>query len=158
MHCKLPGSFIHGVFQARVLEWVAISFSRGSSWPRDRGWVSRIAGRHFTVWATREATRICINPFNLFFFSVVLIIRIRLCVFNKNTPPNDAMSVSARCIKGFVISVTYYWYVIKEKWSHSVVSDSLRPHGLQPTRLLCPWDFPGKSTGAGCHCLLWMYC
>ena len=33
------------------------------------------------------------------------------------------------------------------KWSRSVVSDSSRPHGLQPTRLLCPWDFPGKSTG-----------
>ena len=42
----------------------------------------------------------------------------------------------------------------KWKWSHSVVSDSLRPHGLQPCRLLCPWDFPGKSTGVGCHCLL----
>ena len=42
----------------------------------------------------------------------------------------------------------------KWKWSRSVVSDSLRPHGLQPTRLLCPWDFPGKSTGVGCHCLL----
>ena len=38
--------------------------------------------------------------------------------------------------------------------SCSVVSDSSRPHGLQPTRLLCPWDFPGKSTGVGCHCLL----
>ena len=45
-----------------------------------------------------------------------------------------------------------------EKWkgSRSVVSDSQRPHGLQPTRLLCPWDFPGKSTGVGCHCLLWI--
>ena len=42
----------------------------------------------------------------------------------------------------------------KWKWSRSVVSDSSRPHGLQPTRLLCPWDFPGKSTGVGCHCLL----
>ena len=40
------------------------------------------------------------------------------------------------------------------EWSHSVVSDSLRPHGLQPTRLLHPWDFPGKNTGVGCHCLL----
>ena len=37
---------------------------------------------------------------------------------------------------------------------HSVVSDSSQPHGLQPTRLLRPWDFPGKSTGVGCHCLL----
>ena len=42
----------------------------------------------------------------------------------------------------------------KWKWSRSVVSDSSRPHGLQPTRLLCPWDFLGKSTGVGCHCLL----
>ena len=39
-------------------------------------------------------------------------------------------------------------------WNHSVVSDSLQPHGLQPTRLLCPWDFPGKNTGVGCHFLL----
>ena len=44
----------------------------------------------------------------------------------------------------------------KWKWSRSVVSDSLRPHGLQPTRLLRPWDFPGKSTGVGCHCLVWV--
>ena len=45
-----------------------------------------------------------------------------------------------------------------EKWkrSRSVVSDSSRPHGLQPTRLLHPWDFPGKSTGVGCYCLLWL--
>ena len=42
----------------------------------------------------------------------------------------------------------------KWKWSRSVVSESSRPHGLQPTRLLHPWDFPGKSTGVGCHCLL----
>ena len=44
----------------------------------------------------------------------------------------------------------------KWKWSRLVVSDSSRPHGLQPTRLLHPWDFPGKSTGVGCHCLLWV--
>ena len=42
----------------------------------------------------------------------------------------------------------------KWKWSRSVVSNSSRPHRLQPTRLLRPWDFPGKSTGVGCHCLL----
>ena len=44
------------------------------------------------------------------------------------------------------------------KWSCSVMSNSLRPHGLQPTRLLRPWDFPGKSTGVGCHCLLCNAC
>ena len=42
----------------------------------------------------------------------------------------------------------------KWKWCRSVVSESSRPHGLQPTRLLHPWDFPGKSTGVGCHRLL----
>ena len=42
----------------------------------------------------------------------------------------------------------------RRKWSCSVMSDSLRPHGLKPTRLLLPWDFPGKSTGVGCHLLL----
>ena len=54
-HCSPPGSSVHGILQARVLEWVAIPFSRGSSWPRNRTWVSYIAGRFFTVWATREA-------------------------------------------------------------------------------------------------------
>ena len=41
----------------------------------------------------------------------------------------------------------------KWKWSRSVMSDPQRPHGLQPSRLLHPWDFPGRSTGVGCHCL-----
>ena len=45
----------------------------------------------------------------------------------------------------------------KLKWSRSVVSNSSRPHGLQPTRLLRPWDFSGKSTGVGCHRLLCKY-
>ena len=53
--CSLPGSSIHGVLQARILEWVAISFCRGSSRPRDQIWVSRIPGRHFNLWAAREA-------------------------------------------------------------------------------------------------------
>ena len=55
MDCSLPDFSVHGIFQARVLEWVTISFSRGSSWPRSWTRVSRIAGRRFTVWATREA-------------------------------------------------------------------------------------------------------
>ena len=41
----------------------------------------------------------------------------------------------------------------KWEWSRSVMSDFSWPHGLQPIRLLRPWDFPGKSTGVGCHCL-----
>ena len=55
MDCSPPGSSVHGILQARVLEWVAIPFSRRSSWPRDRTWVSCTAGRFFTIWASRKA-------------------------------------------------------------------------------------------------------
>ena len=72
---SLPGSSVPGILQARILEWVAISFSSAWKW--------------------------------------------------------------------------------KWKWSRSVMSDPSQPHGLQPTRPLRPWDFPGKSTGVGCHRLLW---
>ena len=51
MDYSISGSSVHGIFQARVLEWIAIAFSRGSSWPRNRTRVSRIAGRRFTLWA-----------------------------------------------------------------------------------------------------------
>ena len=56
MDCSPPGSSVHGILQARILEWVAISFSRGSSQPRDWTRVSCIAGRHFILWATRVIT------------------------------------------------------------------------------------------------------
>ena len=49
MDCRLPGSSVHGILQARTLEWVAIPFSRVSSQPRDPAWVSCIAGRFFTA-------------------------------------------------------------------------------------------------------------
>ena len=55
MDCNPSGSSVHGILQARILEWVAFPFSRGSSWPRGWTQVSRIVSRLFTVWATREA-------------------------------------------------------------------------------------------------------
>ena len=58
MDCSLPGSSVHGIFQARILEWVAISFSRGSSWPRDQTRVSCISCTGTWMlycWAAREA-------------------------------------------------------------------------------------------------------
>ena len=57
---SLPGSSVHGILQTRILEWIAIPFSRGSSRPRDWTQVSFIVGRFFTIWATREA------PFNIY--------------------------------------------------------------------------------------------
>ena len=52
--CRQPGSSVHVIFQARILECVAIPFSRGSFWPRDQTWVYCITGKFFTIWATRE--------------------------------------------------------------------------------------------------------
>ena len=49
-----PGSSVHGILQARILQWVAIPFSRESSWPRDWTHVSRIASRLINIWVTRE--------------------------------------------------------------------------------------------------------
>ena len=67
MDCSPPGFSIHGVFQARILEWVAISFSRGSSPPRDRTQVSCTEGRCFTLSATREVP--AINAYKCQFLS-----------------------------------------------------------------------------------------
>ena len=54
MDCSPPGSSLIGILQARILEWVAVPFSRGSSWPRGGTQVSHTAGRFFTIWTTRE--------------------------------------------------------------------------------------------------------
>ena len=55
MDCSPPGSSVHGILWVRILEWVAIPFSRGCSQPRDWTWFSCIADRYFTIWATWEA-------------------------------------------------------------------------------------------------------
>ena len=80
--------------------------------------------------------------------------RVQLCAIPQTAAPQAPLSL------GF--SRQEHWSGLpfpspmheseKGKGSRSVVSDSQRPHGLQPTRLLHPWDFPGKSTGVGCHC------
>ena len=75
---SLKGSSVHEIFQARVLEWVAISFSRGSSQPRDRTQVSCIAGRCFTVWATMRQIDSLIYFLLFFFFLLALIDRLLL--------------------------------------------------------------------------------
>ena len=78
-----------------------------------------------------------------------------LCYPTDGSPPGCPIPgiLQARTLEWVAISFSNAWKE-KWKWSLSVVSDSSRPHGLQPTRLLPPWDFPGKSTGVGCHCFL----
>ena len=80
-----------------------------------------------------------------------------LCDPIDRSPPGSSVPGILQARKLEWVSISFSnaqkW---KVKLKHSVVSDSSRLHGLQPTRLLCPcpWDFPGKSTGLGCHCLL----
>ena len=96
-----------GILQARILEWVAIPFSRGSSQPRDRtrvSWISCLADGFFIT-----------------------------------DPPGMLCPGYYECCAVF---------------SCSILSDSLQPHGLQPARLLCSLDSPGKNNGASCHALL----
>ena len=75
MGCSPPGSSVHGILQARILEWVATLFSRESSWPRNWAWVSCIADRFFTIWALSVQ------------FSSVTQLRPTLCdPMNRRTP------------------------------------------------------------------------
>ena len=69
-----PGCSVHGILQTRILEWVAIPFSRGSSRPKDQTCVSCIAGGFFTIWATREACLL---------FEVGLIPSLLLCNWSR---------------------------------------------------------------------------
>ena len=65
MNCSLPGSFALGILQARILEWVAVLFSRVSSQPSNQTQLSCIEGEFFTIWATREAHSMGIRIFNI---------------------------------------------------------------------------------------------
>ena len=103
MHCSPPGSSVHVISQARILEWVAISFSKGSSRPGIKPVSPALAGGFITSW-----------------------------------PPGKPCCCCCCCC----CSVA------------SAVSDSVRPHRRQPTKLPHPWDSPGKNTGEGCHFLL----
>ena len=78
-----------------------------------------------------------------------------LCNPIGGSPPGSPVPgiLQARTLEWVAISFSNAWkWKVKVK---SVVSDSQWSHGLQPTRLLHPWNFPGKSTGVGCHRLLW---
>ena len=64
--CDPMGSPVHGILQARILEWVAFPFSRGSSQPRDQTQVSHIVGRFFTSWATGKPKNTGVGSLSLF--------------------------------------------------------------------------------------------
>ena len=94
-----------------------------------------------------------LGPLDLYAAAKSLQSCLTLCDPIDGSPPGSAVPgiLQARTLEWVAISFSNPW---QWKWSRSVVSHSSQPHGLQPTQLLRPWDFPGKSTGVGCHCLL----
>ena len=126
MDCSLPGSSVCGILQARILEWIVISFSRGSSRPRDRTCVSCTGRVVIYHWAMRVAH----NIKNLRYTIIKMHSGLRLSI---------------------------HWSFLQLFLHSGLVAKLLWPHGLQPARLLCSWDSPGKNTGVGCHFLLLRY-
>ena len=130
MDYSLPGSSIHGIFQARVLEWVAIPSSRGSSQPRNQTQVSRIVGRHFTVWATGEHSLKSLTkiPKNVLWEHILIFSE--LSVLSSEDP------ITSKPL--FLSSLSFVWlmfFFIVLCTSHSVMSNSLRPHVLYPSSI-----------------------
>ena len=90
MFYSLLGSSVPGILQANILEWVAISFSRESFWPRDQTLISCIAGGFFTIWATWEALNCCLNDYE----GIVL---------------NKAFLVANYCLKQWLSALAVHW-------------------------------------------------
>ena len=118
MDCSLPGSSVRGILQARVLEWVAISFSRGSSQFRDRTWVSHIANRCFTIWATREALTSLkagdnwkVNPLQAHFFSL-------LHVLVAHSRPPAVLTIITITVSLWHFSVSFYSFLLQDTSLH----------------------------------------
>ena len=98
----------------------------------------------YTIWATREVS---------IYSPAAAAKSLQSCDPIDGSPPGSPVPgiLQARTLKWVAISFSNAW---KWKWNRSVTSDSSRPHELQPTSLLRPWDLPGESTGVGCHRLL----
>ena len=140
--CSLPGSSVHGILQAGILECVAISFSRGSAQPRDRTRVSCVGGGCFNLWATKD---MFLESQMLFWLrkpklalSMYYYIKIEFpFLLMKLQSPEKVLTQSGVCgtwtITGHVLCLLRR-------------ADSWRPYESQPVKLLCPWDPPGKNT------------
>ena len=111
MDCSLPGSSLHGIFQARVLEWVAISFSRGSSQSKDRTRVSCIPGRCFNLWATRSNRQIWLRSAKLSRAKANRVLPREHTGYRKHSPPTTQETTLHRDITR--------WSVLKWDWLYS---------------------------------------
>ena len=146
MDYSLPGSPVHGILQARILEWVAIPFSRGSSWPRDWTQVSCTAGRFCVCFCSNGKTDTydflflkikVLSPYKLVFFFVDFLIAhfftFPLCSFSINIPES------------------IFLYLVKDFCSYNVFQRhfpivSQRRELLISMHFIYSWGFPSGSS------------
>ena len=128
MDCSSPGSSVHGILQVRILEWVAIPFHRGSSWPRDWTTISCVAGRFFTVLASFNQTwkvfRHYFFMFFLFFLSSPLrtpiTYRLGTLKFSHSWPTLYSLSLTLACLS--ILEFFSLW------WPHLQLEKALATH------------------------------
>ena len=159
MDCGPPGSSLHGILQARTLEYVAIPFSRESFQPKDGTWVSCIAGRFFTIWTTRGSyswsQTTSGKSFNLLILTPWIL------------PVNDAMKLKEDSdFYSFGVKIHIHYYVNIVKFLDKSVNlcalcfiTQLCPTLCDPKDCSLPgtsvhWDSPDRNTRVGCHALL----
>ena len=127
MDCSPPGFSVHGILQARILEWLAMPSSRGSSRTREWTRVSCIAGRFFTIWATKEA-----HIYNMCEMELRMEIQCTahmLRHIHTHTFSARVCSWGSR-FKKTSLSLSAFGFPVKKGVSHLVMSDCLRPYGL----------------------------
>ena len=134
--CSPPGSSVHGIHQARILKWVGISFSRGSSQPRDWIQVSHIAGRYFTLWDTRAMVESgnqnslaglqlgCFLNLCLFYLKTLYwnIVDLQCCVSFRYTPrcmSLDESDNSCQILKENITHFLCFYKLIAADMTHS---------------------------------------
>ena len=148
MDCNLPSSSFHGIFQARILEWVAISFSRRSSQPRDWTQVSCIIGRCFTIWATGE-----VQPGQH--------IKKQRHHFAHKSPYSQSYGFSSSHIwmwelddkEGWVLKNCYFWTVVLEKTLESPLDcKEIKPVNPKGNQF---WIFIGRTDAKAEAPILW---
>ena len=89
MDCSPLGSSVHGILQTRILEWVAIPFSKGSSQPRDRTWLFHFAGRLPTIWTTRAVLWL---PYTCIFLLLILpFLNLLICLCVSHSVVSDPL-------------------------------------------------------------------
>ena len=154
MDCSLSGSSVHGIFQARLLEWIVISLSRGSSQPRNWTQVSHTAGRLFTVWATRQAHLIiCWWTLRLLPCLGYCSVQFSHSVVSDSLWPHESQHAKPPC--PLPTPGVHSDSRPSSQWCHAAISSSVIPFSSCPQSLPASESFPmsqlfswgGQSTG-----------